>query len=170
MEKKTVFIPVSVEQELPSVSDEILISYDGGLTFPESAAFKNERQCMLAGVGGGNGYFGKGFCTNGSTGCDKNLILSDVTHWLKEVELLTITPEELKDYEALKGGGWVSVEERLPEITMYKSSDWVLTFDKSACRIDKAFYSLVTRWQAEHGEEMNVTHWQPLPTPPSTNH
>lgn len=61
---------------------------------------------------------------------------------------------------------WIPVEKRLPEITMRTSSDWVLTFDGSITRIDKAFYSTVTGWQAEHGEPMNVSHWMPLPTPP----
>lgn len=61
---------------------------------------------------------------------------------------------------------WVATKERLPKITIRTASDWVLTFDPTACRIDKAFFSEVTGWQAEHGEQMNVTHWQPLPKPP----
>ena len=61
---------------------------------------------------------------------------------------------------------WVAVSKQLPEITMNTMSDWVLTFDPVACRIDKAFYSKVTGWQAEHGEEMKVSHWMPLPKPP----
>ena len=64
---------------------------------------------------------------------------------------------------------WIPVEVRLPEITMQTSSNWVLTFDKSITRIDKAFYSTVTGWQAEHGEPMNVSHWMPLPTLPEVN-
>ena len=68
--------------------------------------------------------------------------------------------------ETPKTDGWISVKDRLPEITINTMSDWVLTFDPVACRIDKSFYSIVTGWQAEHGEEMNVTHWMPLPNPP----
>lgn len=65
-------------------------------------------------------------------------------------------------------GEWISVEDRLPEITLNKMSNWVITFCEDVCRIDKAFYSSVTGWEAEHGEPMNVTHWQPLPPPPKT--
>lgn len=94
MEKQRVFITVEYKKEKPEYSEDILISYDNGETFPESAAFRKHTQCMLAGVGGGNGYFGEGFCTNGSTGCETGLILPDVTHWLREQDCYLFTEEE----------------------------------------------------------------------------
>ena len=61
---------------------------------------------------------------------------------------------------------WVVVTDEMPKITTNTMSDWVLTFSKNECRIDKAFFSKVNGWQAEHGEPMNVDYWQPLPKPP----
>ena len=77
--------------------------------------------------------------------------------------------DKLKTVSAsLKEDKWISVEERLPNIEPKRtSSDWVLTFDKENCRIDKAFFSEVTGWQAEHGEKMFVTCWRELPEPPT---
>lgn len=43
--------------------------------------FVSERTCMLAGVAGGSGYFGSGFATDGSTGCEKGLICDDPKYW-----------------------------------------------------------------------------------------
>jgi hypothetical protein len=86
--EQVIYVPVSVKDKIkPSIGDEVLVSYDGGVTFPEEAAYLDSRTCMLAGVGGGNGYFGEGFATNGSTGCEKGLILPDVTHWLRQTTL-----------------------------------------------------------------------------------
>lgn len=102
LEKQDVYVVVSVKDELPGYSDDILVSYDNGITFPESAAYREHRKCMLAGIGGGNGYFGEGFCSNGSTGCDDGLILSDITHWqkhLKDVYILTETQLEILKQE-----------------------------------------------------------------------
>lgn len=97
---QTVYVSVNVNERLPDYTDDILVSFDNGITYPESAAYRERRQCMLAGVGGGNGYFGKGFCTNGNTGCDNGLILSDVTHWLSEQQAIIISPDEWEKVKA----------------------------------------------------------------------
>ena len=113
-----IYTVVSVEDDLPEFSEDILISYDGGQTFPESAAFREHRKCMLAGVGGGNGYFGQGFCSNGSTGCDNGLILSDVTHWLKELnkENKVFSEDDIRDcWESSKLINYGNVEEWMEE-------------------------------------------------------
>ena len=94
IQEQKCYIEVDVNEELPGYCEDVLVSFDNGLTYPESAAYRENRTCMLAGAGGGNGYFGKGFCTNGSTGCDNGLILSDVTHWLKPLEKRYVLTEE----------------------------------------------------------------------------
>lgn len=72
---------ISVKDHKPPFDTDILISNDGGETIEEECIYLRKRKCMLAGVGGGNGYFGEGFATNGSTGCDYGLILDTPTHW-----------------------------------------------------------------------------------------
>ena len=61
---------------------------------------------------------------------------------------------------------WISTKDKLPKISYKTMSNWVLTYDSFRVRIDKAFFSNVTGWQAEHGEDMSVTHWMPLPPKP----
>ena len=84
--------------------------------------------------------------------------------YLQYVDVITM----MRKYSEaqLKESNWISVKDRLPEITMNTMSDWVLTFDKVACRIDKAFFSRLTGWSAEHEEEMDVRYWMPLPDTP----
>lgn len=65
---------------LPELYEDVEISYDGK-TVTEEALYIEKRTCMLAGSSGGNGYFGAGFATNGSTGCERGLILDEPTHW-----------------------------------------------------------------------------------------
>ncbi|MBP9793320.1 MAG: hypothetical protein KBC56_04910 [Flavobacterium sp.] len=69
------------ENELPRVHENVEIS-DDGIHVRETSDYKRDRVCMLAGVGGGNGYFGSlGFATDGSTGCESNLILDIPKYW-----------------------------------------------------------------------------------------
>ncbi len=65
---------------LPPIGSNVEIS-DDGITVRETADYIESRTCMLAGAGGGNGYFGRGFATDGSTGCDKGLILDTPAYW-----------------------------------------------------------------------------------------
>lgn len=72
---------ITTAEKRPEAGDNVEMSDDGGQTIDGTADYLERRQCMLAGVGGGNGYFGEGFATDGSTGCDRGLILDDPTHW-----------------------------------------------------------------------------------------
>ena len=71
---------INSDDELPRDGENVEIS-DDGIEVRETANYKTDRQCMLAGVGGGNGYFGSlGFATDGSI-CDNNLILDTPLFW-----------------------------------------------------------------------------------------
>jgi uncharacterized protein (DUF488 family) len=65
---------------LPKIDSNIETSEDG-ITVGETMDYLSHRQCILAGIGGGNGYFGEGFATDGSTGCDSGLILDPPKYW-----------------------------------------------------------------------------------------
>lgn len=70
-----------LNSESDKIFDYLGISKDD-IIGQETADYKRNRECMLAGVGGGNGYFGSlGFSTDGSTGCEKNLILDIPKYW-----------------------------------------------------------------------------------------
>lgn len=72
---------ISSEVELPYGGENVEIS-DDGITVRETADYKTDRRCMMAGIAGGNGYFGSlGFATDGSTGCETNLILDTPAFW-----------------------------------------------------------------------------------------
>ena len=72
---------IDSDTELPNEDENVEISNDG-INPEETAYYKKDRVCMLAGVGGGNGYFGGlGFATDGSTGCETNLILDTPKYW-----------------------------------------------------------------------------------------
>lgn len=66
----------------PSVGSNVEYSEDGK-SIDGTMDYIKDRTCMLAGVGGGNGYFGKGFATDGSTGCERGLICDDPKYWRK---------------------------------------------------------------------------------------
>jgi hypothetical protein len=71
---------INSDDELPDNGENVEIS-DDGIEVRETANYKTNRQCMLAGVGGANGYFGSlGFATDGSI-CDNNLILDTPPFW-----------------------------------------------------------------------------------------
>lgn len=67
-------------EEKPSVGSNVETSEDG-ITIGETMDYLDSRTCMLAGIGGGNGYFGEGFATDGSTGCERGLILDEPKYW-----------------------------------------------------------------------------------------
>lgn len=70
---------------------------------------------------------------------------------------------------------WISVKDKLPEIThefggsdgkMYGSSATVLAF--SGC-VDVAEYHKSQTWSTSKGSKLSgVTHWMPLPEPPTS--
>lgn len=71
---------IRTSEQLPKADSSIEYS-DDGITIEGTMSYLSHRKCMLAGVGGGNGYFGKGFATDGSTGCDTGLILDPPEFW-----------------------------------------------------------------------------------------
>ena len=71
---------IRVKDETPYFGDDLQITYDNGQTFEDGVTYLRERKCMMAGIAGGNGYFGEGFATNGDK-CDYGLILDEPTHW-----------------------------------------------------------------------------------------
>ena len=71
---------IKSSEQLPSLGSHVEIS-DDGITVSETALYTDRRHCMLAGVGGGNGYFNyPGFASDGSQ-CDKGLILDTPKYW-----------------------------------------------------------------------------------------
>ncbi|KKN74613.1 hypothetical protein LCGC14_0388150 [marine sediment metagenome] len=71
---------ISVKERVPEFSEPLEITYDGGKTFEGDCAYLEKRHCMMAGIAGGNGYFGEGFGTQGAE-CEEGLILDTPSHW-----------------------------------------------------------------------------------------
>jgi len=67
-------------EETPTIGSNVETSSDG-IKVDETMDYSDSRTCMLAGGAGGNGYFGEGFCTDGSTGCETGLILDTPKYW-----------------------------------------------------------------------------------------
>lgn len=67
------------KDEKPSVGSNVETTDD--MVQIETMDYRSDRTCMLAGVGGGNGYFGLGFATDGSTGCERGLICDEPKYW-----------------------------------------------------------------------------------------
>ena len=68
-------------EQLPKFDEELEITYDNGKTFENGASYQEERICMMAGVAGGNGYFGEGFACSSDSKADTGLILDTPAHW-----------------------------------------------------------------------------------------
>ena len=60
---------------------------------------------------------------------------------------------------------WISVKDRLPE-----SSKRYLTFSSFYMRIVTAYYSVDRRMWLGVCRTDGITHWQPFPAPPTTDH
>lgn len=59
---------------------------------------------------------------------------------------------------------WIPVSERMPE-----RYDWVIAYDEVGTT-KSYFWEEAKRWIRDNGDELYaVTHWQPLPSPPSTD-
>ncbi len=71
---------ILTSENKPPIGSNVRTSEDGA-TDGETMDYLESRKCMLAGVAGGNGYFGEGFATDGSTGCDYGLILDEPKYW-----------------------------------------------------------------------------------------
>ncbi len=71
---------ILTESQKPKIGDNVEGS-DDGITSVGTMDYVENRTCMLAGVGGGNGYFGEGFATDGNGKCEKGLILDSPKYW-----------------------------------------------------------------------------------------
>lgn len=72
---------IKTSEALPKLHTTVEISEDG-INVDGDANYTDKRHCMLAGVGGGNGYFNyPGFATTGSEGEDTGLILDPPNYW-----------------------------------------------------------------------------------------
>lgn len=68
-------------------------------------------------------------------------------------------PEAVAVWNALHGGGWLTMESAL------KDGTWVLLY-LSKGRVLMGHYSCGWRLMGDHGV-VSPTHWQPLPAPPN---
>ncbi len=72
---------VLTASEKPREGENIEFS-ENGIACDGTMNYKRERECMLAGIAGGNGYFGSlGFATDGNNGTDFNLICDEPKYW-----------------------------------------------------------------------------------------
>lgn len=67
-------------QESPFIGANIEYSEDG-INVEGTMDYLESRICMMAGTSGGHGYFGEGFATDGSSGCERGLILDEPKYW-----------------------------------------------------------------------------------------
>lgn len=77
---------------------------------------------------------------------------------MDDIELPDMPPKQ-------KCGGWISVEDRLPE-----AGSWVLAFSNNMTEIlfyDGGQSGHEDVWLQDGDWENDVTHWRPLPKPPN---
>jgi hypothetical protein len=70
---------IKTSEQRPEIGDEVKFSEDG-INEEGTLLYLEERTCMMAGIAGGNGYFGEGFATDG-VDCDYGLICDDPNYW-----------------------------------------------------------------------------------------
>jgi hypothetical protein len=56
---------------------------------------------------------------------------------------------------------WISIDDRLPKI-----AEDVIVFSDNKFQIDIGF-RMNNKWHSDRGELPTVTHWMPLPNPPT---
>ena len=71
---------IKTSEQKPYPESNVETSEDG-VTPGETMLYTSDRTCMLAGSSGGYGYFGLGFATDGSTGCETGVILDEPEYW-----------------------------------------------------------------------------------------
>jgi len=83
---------------------EVEVSYDSGKTFDNSVEWVEKRVCMIAGIAGGNGYFGEGWATSRNGNTDVGLICDPPDYWVYTEEwlLFEAAEKEIKNYLILK--------------------------------------------------------------------
>lgn len=65
-------------------------------------------------------------------------------------------------------GEWISVKERLPDCGKEKSEDlgWLVFRPTAKTKKVMTMYVHPDWWHTDNGSSQEITHWQPLPTPP----
>lgn len=66
-------------EKKPDFYQEVEVS-DDGVKIEGKLVYLERRTCMMAGVAGGNGYFGEGFATTGED-TDYGLICDEPKYW-----------------------------------------------------------------------------------------
>lgn len=72
---------ISSKEGTPDYDEELIVSYDNGKTEEEGVCYMENRICMMAGIAGGNGYFGEGYAVSFESDADTGLICDTPTHW-----------------------------------------------------------------------------------------
>jgi hypothetical protein len=76
--------------------------------------------------------------------------------------------EAQAEIERLRAGNWISVDDKLPDIPRdLQSSGVVLVIADDECQSLCTFYEDGSFCDEYQEEFTNVTHWQPLPEPPT---
>ena len=60
---------------------------------------------------------------------------------------------------------WISVEDRLPDVI---GCYLVCSYELHARVVGWTFFNSQKRWTSNKGDYKDVTHWMPLPKPPTT--
>lgn len=173
MEKKTIFIPIKMQEEIPATGVYHTLHDMGEPELSKEALAFN----------GSNKQFVEPWPYSE---IKPKVEFSEPEYWLKETTAYILTEDEVKDYEQLKGGGWVSVEEGLPYLVddligvdddgnfftvIEKHSATVLAFEKRRgvfkARLTKNGWAEVSTTSID--TTCKPTHWQPLPPAPQTN-
>lgn len=97
----------------------------------------------------------------------RQVLLSAHDSKLKLKERVKIIQQFAEDYaKEQKQRGWISVEDRMPEKQRIGIADNPIIVSTKEGKIFATSYCSLG-WANLYGKE--VTHWQPLPSPPSTN-
>lgn len=86
---------------------------------------------------------------------------------IEQRKVAEVAIEALRAQQYRQNGGWISVKDRLPNPRVWdKNPATVLAAKQGICGL----IICVARWNGtewvEHGKEITVIHWMPLPEPP----
>jgi hypothetical protein len=62
---------------------------------------------------------------------------------------------------------WIRVEDELPQLRTYVIGYVVNLFGKGKNYVCEVYFSSQQKWLLEERDECTVTHWMPLPEPPT---
>ena len=72
---------ISVKDRLPETDVDVRIKYGENDQEELYGKYTEKRICMMAGIAGGNGYFGEGWAVADFEDVDSNLIIDEPSHW-----------------------------------------------------------------------------------------